>query len=98
MRFATLVLVALLAPVSLSAQKATPWGDPDLQGVWINQTPIPLERPPALAGKATFTKEESAEVEKHALDQILGVVAGEVPTSGELNAVWLETQKGKVPP
>jgi hypothetical protein len=24
------------------AQTMTPWGDPDLQGVWTNQTPVPL--------------------------------------------------------
>jgi hypothetical protein len=86
---------ALLAPVSATAQ-TTPWGDPDLQGVWSNQTPIPLERPAPLANKPFFTKEEAAQVEKNALASILKVVAGAIPVSGELNEIWLETQKGKV--
>ena len=40
----------------------TPWGDPDLQGVWEYWTFTPLERPEALAGKDLLTDEEAAEV------------------------------------
>jgi hypothetical protein len=98
MRVVALFVIILVAPVSLVAQKTTPWGDPDLQGTWTNQTPVPLERPPALGDKAVFSKEESAAVEKNALRQVLGLVAAEVPLSGELNEIWLETQKGKVAP
>jgi hypothetical protein len=54
MRVVTLVLMLSAAPMAVSAQQRTPWGDPDLQGIWSNQTRIPLERPPALAGKATL--------------------------------------------
>ena len=39
----------------------TPWGDPDLQGVWNNNTVVPLERPEALADKERLTDEEVAE-------------------------------------
>jgi hypothetical protein len=38
----------------------TPWGDPDLQGVWTNSTTTPLERPDKFADKATLTDEERA--------------------------------------
>jgi len=64
MRVVTVVLILSAAPMAVSAQQKTPWGDPDLQGVWSNQTPIPLERPLALADKATFTEAESAEIER----------------------------------
>ena len=37
----------------------TPWGEPDLQGVWRNDTETPLERPPELAGKEFYTEEEA---------------------------------------
>ncbi len=30
------------------APARTPWGDPNLQGVWNNNTVVPLERPYAL--------------------------------------------------
>ena len=39
----------------VAAAQTTPWGDPDLQGVWSKQTPVPLERPAALANKPFFT-------------------------------------------
>ena len=29
----------------------TPWGDPDLQGIWDYRTITPLERPEELAGR-----------------------------------------------
>jgi hypothetical protein len=42
----------------------TPWGDPDLQGVWSIATITPFERPGALAGKQVLTEEEAAELER----------------------------------
>src|SRR5262249_7617677 len=39
----------------------TPWGDPDLQGVWNDATSTPLQRPTELAGKDILTDEEAAE-------------------------------------
>ena len=82
----------------MSAQHKTPWGDPDIQGIWSNQSPTPLERPDALAGKATLTEEEAAEFEQTSLERLLKTFAREVPISGELNEIWLETAKGRVPP
>ena len=38
-------------------------GHPDLQGIWGNNSVTPLERPDALAGRATLTEEELARVE-----------------------------------
>ena len=39
----------------------TPWGDPDIQGIYDYQSVIPMQRPAELAGKATFTDSELAE-------------------------------------
>ena len=53
--------VVLLSTTTLfGASQKTPWGDPDLQGIWSNQSPTPLERRDALAGKLTLTEEEAA--------------------------------------
>ena len=41
----------------------TPWGDPDLQGIWTTQTLTPLERPSEFAGKEFLTPEEAAAYE-----------------------------------
>lgn len=38
----------------------TPWGDPDLNGVWTNATTTPWERPTQLAAKEFFTEAEAA--------------------------------------
>ena len=89
------IAAAILCPAVANAQ-TTPWGDPDLQGIWSNQTPVPLERPAPLANKAFFTTEEADAVEKNSLPAILQLVGRAIPTSGELNGIWLETAKGKV--
>ena len=38
----------------------TPWGDPNLQGVWNNNTVVPLERPDDLAERDELSDEEVA--------------------------------------
>lgn len=38
----------------------TPWGDPDLRGIWSYATITPLERPASQAGKAILSEEEAA--------------------------------------
>lgn len=55
-------LVALL-PLSVLAQSKTPDGHPDFQGVWVNGTLTPFERP-ANQPKAFLTEEEAAALEK----------------------------------
>jgi len=77
-RFArTTMIVAgvLLAGSTLAGQAPagrglarTPWGDPDLQGLWTNATITPFERPASLSGKEVLTEREAAEYEKEALE------------------------------
>ena len=52
------------APAGEWTPSRTPWGDPDLQGLWTNATITPLERPTNLAGKEFLTEEEAAEFER----------------------------------
>jgi len=44
-------------PPSTYSPPRTPWGDPDLMGVWDYQSLIRMERPADLAGKARFADE-----------------------------------------
>jgi len=46
------------------AAPKTPWGDPDLQGIWNFATSTPLERPAALGEKAVLSDQEAEEVEE----------------------------------
>ncbi len=96
MRPITMIFIAALAAAGAAEAQTTPWGDPDLQGVWSNQSPVPLERPSALANKPFYTKEEAAAVEKNALASTLTAVAPAIATSGEFNEIWLESGKGRV--
>jgi hypothetical protein len=44
----------------------TPWGEPDLQGVWSYATITPLERPDSKAGTGVLSDEEVAILDKEA--------------------------------
>ena len=60
----TVIALVTLAAAPASAQMPrTPWGAPDLQGIWDFRTITPLERPEELGDKAFLTAEEVAEAE-----------------------------------
>jgi len=40
------------------APPKTPWGDPDLQGLWPGSVNIPLQRPASMGTRATLTEKE----------------------------------------
>ena len=44
-----------------NAPPRTPWGDPDLQGVWNYSMNTPLERPAEFGARAVLTEEEAAQ-------------------------------------
>ena len=46
----------------------TPWGDPDLQGIWNSKTQTPLERPDRYADQEFLTEEEVAALERETLE------------------------------
>jgi hypothetical protein len=94
---ASLVALALgVSARSLSAQKksgsTTPWGEPDLQGTYTNQTLTPLERPVTLKDKALLTKEEAQALEKRSQAQ-RETSADAPPRPGDVgtyNSFWTE--------
>ena len=45
---------------SASETPRTPWGDPDIQGIWEYWTFTPLQRPESLVDRAELTAEEAA--------------------------------------
>lgn len=49
-----------IAPQSRFQGELTPWGHPDLQGIWDRRTITPLQRPERLAGKAFLNQDEIA--------------------------------------
>lgn len=59
----TLAATASAQTATSSARGAprTPWGDPDLQGMWTNATATPLERPKELGAKQILSDHELVE-------------------------------------
>lgn len=75
-----------------AATPRTPWGDPDLQGVWDYWTFTPLERPDQFAGRDRLTAEEAAEVAQRSNAEALA--RDEPPPPGDVGgysqAVWTD--------
>ncbi len=68
------VLVAWASPGAAPATAqgdvlSTPWGHPDLQGVWDFRTITPLERPAELGDREFLTEEEAASLEQAVVDR-----------------------------
>ena len=65
--------VVAMMPLAAAAQSTTgartPWGDPDLQGVWDYRTITPLQRPEDQPDKEFLTEEEAASLEQNILDR-----------------------------
>jgi hypothetical protein len=54
-------------PVSVSSPASalkTPWGEPDLQGIWTDETDTPLQRPAKYAAQEFFTAAQRAELDE----------------------------------
>lgn len=77
------VLLRLTAPVPVGAQKApegttgaaavTPWGEPDLQGIWTRDSDVPLQRSAKYANREFLTEQERQELD----EKIIGAVSRE---------------------
>ena len=96
-----LAFLLTLAGGSVGAQSQdyivprTPDGQPDLQGLWTNDTITPMERPASLQGRAFLSEDEIAAMEQNlaesrtrADDNIEVTVGGNV---GGYNQVWLDS-------
>ena len=74
----------LLVPGSAAAQPVesadmlrTPWGRPDLGGVWVNGTPTPLERPEPFGDREFLAAGEEAELRRLTVPDRLGPLTEE---------------------
>ena len=85
----------------------TPWGDPDLQGVWNFATLTPLERPKELAEKEVLTDQEAADFEKLTLQQRLSTLStgdrewwdpGTKVMNTRRTSLVVDPSDGRVPP
>src|SRR5437899_7888223 len=92
------------APKPAPAAKAwtapkTPWGDPDLQGVWNDATSTPLQRPSSRAGKDVLSDEEANEFQQElAFDLTRDRRDGgpEVDVNRAYNDHWMDARRLKI--
>src|SRR5258707_4744542 len=61
--------ISAQAPIAGPVLK-TPWGEPDLQGIWTDETETPLQRPAKYANQEFFTEEQRAELNKARLEML----------------------------
>src|SRR3981189_2189702 len=52
------------APASSNSALKTPWGEPDLQGIWTEEFDTPLQRPVRYANQEFFTEAQRQELDK----------------------------------
>ena len=73
---ASLAILAVTGLPSIPTRNAsatalkTPWGEPDLQGIWSRDVDIPLERPARYANQEFFSDSERAELDRQIADII----------------------------
>jgi hypothetical protein len=71
--FARAIMIMALAALPVAGQTPTqpktPWGHPDLQGIWTYKTITPLERPARFAKQEFLTEQEAAELERIAVKE-----------------------------
>ena len=83
-------------PPSATALK-TPWGEPDLQGIWMDESDTPLQRSPKYANQEFFTEAQRAELDKERA-ALLGrdkrVERGtELDVAGAYNSVFMSMKR-----
>jgi hypothetical protein len=70
----------------------TPWGDPDLQGIWTDETDTPFQRSPKFANQEFFTEAQRDEfdIQRSALRgrDTRAERGSEIDVAGAYNAVW----------
>jgi len=80
------------APASSGAALKTPWGEPDLQGIWTDEFDTPLQRPAKYANQEFFTAAERAELDR-ARSAMLSRFATEKDINGAYNAATFFSTK-----
>ena len=92
--------VVMLAPIPVAGQVSsengswspprTPWGEPDLQGVWDFRTVTPMERPEQFTGKEFLATEEVALLEQQAVESQVDRAPRE-GDPGTYNQFWMDS-------
>src|SRR5260370_41678958 len=90
-----LVPITVLAfePASATGQPLkTPWGEPDLQGIWTDEFDTPFQRPAKYAEQEFFTEAQRAELDKERTEMLNRRAAGTLADAYNF-AAFLSTKR-----
>ena len=98
---AILSVIVFLNPTATTAQNQaalkTAWGEPDLQGIWTDETDTPLQRPARFANQEFFTEAQRAELDQQRAAMLSGDRRSERGTardvSGAYNSEFLSVKR-----
>jgi hypothetical protein len=83
-----------------AAVPKTPWGDPDLQGVWNDSTSTPLQRPGSIGAKDVLTDAEAAEFQEQLASDLSRDRRDGVGTEADVgrayNEHWMDARHLKI--
>src|ERR1700730_15865514 len=89
-------VVSVKAPAA-AAVPTTPWGEPDLQGIWTDESDTPLQRSAKYANQEFFTEAQRQELDKERsalLRRDKRVERGtELDVAGAYNAVFMSMKR-----
>ena len=94
----------ITSPKTATPAKAlhTPWGEPDLQGVWNDATSTPLQRPSDVGAKDVLTDEEAGEFQKELENNLTRDNRDGVGTAADVgrayNEHWMDSRHLKITP
>jgi hypothetical protein len=75
--------ISAQAPAASGATLKTPWGEPDLQGIWTDEYDTPLQRPAKFANQEFFTDTQRTD-----LDQVRSAMLGRFANEKDLNGAY----------
>jgi len=101
---AAVVAVGLVAPMAGQVPRKytapkTPWGDPDLQGVWNDATSTPLQRPGTVGQKYVLSDEEAEEFQQslaHDLSRDRRDGGNAADVNRAYNEHWMDSRRLKI--
>jgi hypothetical protein len=87
------------APAAKSADFHTPWGEPDLQGVWNDATSTPLQRPTGVPDKDVLNDAEAEEFQDQIADRLSRNRrdgGAEADANRAYNEHWMDARRLKI--
>src|SRR5882724_722883 len=79
----SVIQTAAQAPAASNSTLKTPWGEPDLQGIWTDEFDTPLQRSPRYASQEFFTEQQRAD-----FDRERGAILTRFATEREINGAY----------